>query len=114
MIRDLWKEKDELSCDCGSWAKQTKLKLEGFEVRGWKCKKCGMEFVHPEDAQRILVLNKLRKQAVEVKIGMLGSNQIIRFPKEVSTALNVHSGDTALINIAGKDKFEVQIKHNHK
>jgi len=103
-------DNDELKCDCGSWAKPSKLRLEGKEVRGWKCKKCGMEFIHPEDAQTILYLNKLKKQALEVKIGSLGSNQIIRFPKQVSTALNVHSGDTAAIKVCSDNKLEIQIK----
>jgi len=107
-------EDAKLSCDCGSWAKPTKLKLEGREVRGWKCKKCGMEFIHPEDAQTILYLNKLKKQALEVKIGSLGSNQIIRFPKEVSTALNVHNGDIATIKVCDKNKLEIQIKHRNR
>jgi hypothetical protein len=104
-------DNDELKCDCGSWAKPAKLRLEGKEVRGWKCKKCDMEFIHPEDAQTILYLNKLKKQALEVKIGSLGSNQIIRFPKEVSTALRVHSGDTASIKVCDHDRLEIQIKH---
>ena len=104
-------EDADLKCDCGSWAKPVKLKIEGREIRGWRCKKCGMEFIHPEDAQSTLYLNKLKRQELEVKIGSLGSNQIIRFPKEVSTALRVQSGDTASIKVCGHNRLEIQIKH---
>jgi len=115
MVKDLWKEKDELKCDnCGSWAKPTYLSLEGHKVRGWKCSRCDMEYIHPEDAQKILASNKLRKQMVEVKVGKLGSNQIMRFPQEVTHALNVHAGDLAIIKLSGKDSFQVKIKHAHK
>ena len=43
-------EKNELKCvKCGKWAKPNSFRIEGFKVRGWKCKQCGEGYLHPED-----------------------------------------------------------------
>lgn len=46
------------------------FRMEGFEVRGWKCSKCGEEAFHGEDAEVYLRYKKLlrnRRSVHDVK-----------------------------------------------
>ena len=77
------------------------LKFNEYEVDGWKCS-CGETYYEPEGAQRILLLNKLKKEILQVKLGQIKSNLILRLPKEVERALNLEKGEEVKIKIEGK------------
>lgn len=88
----------KFKCDaCKCVMRQTKLKLEGFQIRAWKCGKCGETLLNPEDAQKMLVFNKLKK-GLPVKVGSLGRSLILRIPKEVAVFYNISKGNWVSIH----------------
>ncbi len=64
-------EKDALPCHkCKGWAEPAKVEVSGHLIRGWRCSKCGEEYLHPIDANKLLKENKAKKQkAVIAKAG---------------------------------------------
>lgn len=42
-------------------------KWKGIPVRGWRCKKCNEEIIHPLDAQKALEIEKARKNVAQKK-----------------------------------------------
>jgi len=87
---------------CGRTALPTKLRFQGTEIDGWKCK-CGEEYFEPEMAERILLLNKIRKQKVQVKVGQVRSNMILRIPKAMADALGIKKGDVVTLTLGEHD-----------
>ena len=62
-----------------------------FRIDGWLCS-CGECYFNPDQAQRILLLNKLKKQVFRLKLNQVRSNLILRIPKEVSDAMSLRDG----------------------
>lgn len=84
---------------CGKKMKYVKeLRFNEFRIDGWKCG-CGEIYYEPEQAQRILLLNKLRKEAIRAKLGRIRSNLILRLPKDVEQALSLKKGEDVLIRV---------------
>lgn len=97
-----------IKCICGKIAKYTKnLKFNGYDIDGWKCNNCKEEYYNPEKAEKILILNKLKKHKFKLKLSQVKSNLILRIPKEVSEALNLHKGEN--VEFALKDSNEIVI-----
>ena len=78
-----------------------KLRFNEYEVEGWQCA-CGETYYESESAQRVLLLNKLKKDTIHVKLGRIRSNLILRLPREVEKALNLEKGEEVKIKIEGK------------
>jgi AbrB family looped-hinge helix DNA binding protein len=98
---------DGMKCvKCGKTAKPASLRFQGQSIGGWKCK-CGEEYFNPEQAQRILLLNKIRKEAFRVKVGKVRSNLIVRIPKSVAEALGLKSGEEVTLKIEGKEDITI-------
>ena len=92
---------------CGSTAVPATLRFQGSEIKGWKCK-CGEEYFEPEMAERILLLNKLKKQKVQIKVGQIRSNMILRIPKAMAEALGIKKGDVVTLTL-GEHEIKVAI-----
>ncbi len=75
---------------------------------GWKCS-CGEEYFNPDEAQKILLLNKILKKQFEVKIGKIRSNLIIRIPTELAQALGLEKGEKVTIKADNMNRFHVKI-----
>jgi antitoxin component of MazEF toxin-antitoxin module len=69
-------------------------------IDGWKCV-CGEVYYRAEQAERILLLNKLRKDALRATLGKIKSNLILRVPKDVEHALGLRQGEEVEIRIEG-------------
>ena len=69
-----------------------------YKIGGWKCP-CGEIYYEPEQAQKILLLNKLKKDAIRAKLGKIRSNLIVRLPKDLENALNLRKGEVVLIKV---------------
>jgi len=82
------------------------LRFNQFKIDGWRCT-CGEEYFNPEQAQKILILNKLKKQKFKLKLSKVKSNLILRIPKEVGYALNLNKGDT--VKLALNEKNEIVV-----
>ena len=92
--------KKGIGCVCGKIAEPKKnLSFNGYKLDGWKCS-CGEIYYEPEQAQRILLINKLRKAKIKVKLGRIKSNLILRIPKDIEKAIGLNKGD----------KLEIQLK----
>ena len=91
---------------CGGTAKKAKLSFQGFVIDGWKCK-CGEEYFDPQQAEKILLFNKLKNSKFKVKIGQIRSNLIVRIPKEVQKALGLEKGEELTLKIPSKQKIEL-------
>ena len=91
------KEIKKMKCQkCGKKMLYVKeLRFNKYKIGGWKCS-CGEVYYNPEQAQKILLLNKLRKETIKAKLGRVRSNLILRLPKEVQTALGLEKGEEVL------------------
>lgn len=84
-----------MKCVCGKIAKYKKhMKFNGYDIDGWECKSCGEAYYNPEKAEKILLINKLKKHRFYLKLSKVKSNLILRIPKEVSEALNLRKGES--------------------
>ena len=91
---------------CGNIAKESKLTFQGFEIDGWKCK-CGEEYFDPIQAEKILLLNKIKNMQFKLKVGQIKSNLIIRIPKEAQKALGLEKGEEIILKVASDKKMEL-------
>ena len=108
MKRDLWDA--EHTCQaCGGQMKKGFMQIEGMKVRMWKCVKCSETDLHPEDAQKMLVFNKIR-HGIPIKVGELGESLIIRFPKEVAEFYKISKGGEVILKGENKDKLELDVQ----
>src|SRR3990167_3823565 len=97
-----------MKCICGKTAKYVKsLKFNNYDIGGWKCGSCGEIYYEPEKAEKILLLNKLKKHKYNLKLSQVKSNLVLRIPKEVSDLLNLRKGGK--IEFSLKDTNEIII-----
>jgi len=100
--------KKGMKCMCGKIAKYVKhLNFNNYDTDGWKCDSCGEVYYNPEKAEKILLLNKLKKHKFHLKLSKVKSNLILRIPKEVSEALNLCKG--AEVEFGLRDTDEIVI-----
>jgi len=101
-------KKEGMKCvSCGKIAKKTKLRFQGTDIDGWKCS-CGEEYFDPEQAQKILLLNRILAKEYKIKLGQIRSNLIIRIPTELAEALDLHKGENILIKAEGSNKLLIE------
>ncbi|MFH0987167.1 MAG: AbrB/MazE/SpoVT family DNA-binding domain-containing protein [Candidatus Micrarchaeota archaeon] len=99
---------DELKCHkCGRKAEPVKVKFQHYDISGWRCRKCGEEYLNPEQAQCILFLNKLKKNGIGVKVGRIRSNLIIRIPKTVEQTLQLKQGEEVKLKVLDQHSFKI-------
>lgn len=77
------------------------IDFNNYKIDGWKCS-CGEVYFDPKQAQRILLLNKLKKESIKVKLGRVRSNLILRVPKSVEEALGLKKGKEVNLKVKGK------------
>ena len=95
-------------CVCGKMAKYVEnLNFNGNVIDGWKCASCGETYYNPDKAERILLINKLKKQKYNLKLSQVKSNLVLRIPKEVSDVLNLRKGGEVEFSL--KDSKEIII-----
>lgn len=82
--------------------------MEGFEIRGWQCKKCDEEAFHGEDAEIYLLYKKLQKEPAKAKVGVLGKSTVLRIRKEIAEALGLEKGREIKIRIEPPRKVVIE------
>ena len=107
MKRDLWDAVHKCT-KCNSSMRKKSLVVEGTNIRGWECVKCKDTVLHPEDAQKMLVLSKL-KRGLSVKIGELGKSLVVRIPKEVAKLYKLSKGEQLTMKAESDTKIELEI-----
>jgi hypothetical protein len=108
MNRDVW-DAEHVCQSCNKKMVKTKVTIEGMPVRAWECKKCNETVLHPEDAQKMLVINKFKK-GVPVRVGQLGEALMIRFPKEFAELYKIEKGRDLMLRADGESTFEVSVE----
>ncbi|MFH0837362.1 MAG: hypothetical protein V1870_04490, partial [Candidatus Aenigmatarchaeota archaeon] len=108
MKRDIW-DAEHRCMKCNSLMRKKEMKIEGMQIRAWKCKQCDEIILHTEDAQKMLVFNKLKK-GIPVKIGALGEALIMRFPKEIADFYNITKGEEITLKAETSTKLELSTK----
>ena len=78
------------------------INFNQYEIDGWRCS-CGEIYYNSDQAQRILLLNKLRKEKIRAKLGRIRSNLIIRLPKDIENALNLKKGEEVTLRIKNQE-----------
>jgi ubiquitin C-terminal hydrolase len=101
-------EKMKLICECGGKTELIETAWKGIRVRAWKCRKCGEELIHPEDAQRALEISRARKKLV-VKLRKVGKSSVITVPQVLKNCYNLSEGRKAEWSVAGKDMFLIKM-----
>ena len=76
------------------------IEFNKHKIDGWKCS-CGEIYFNPEQAQKILLLNQLKKEAIKAKLGKIRSNLILRLPKDIERAFDLEKGEDVLIKVEG-------------
>lgn len=83
---------------CKKLMKSAKVSFNKYKINGWKCS-CGEVYYAPAQAERILLLNKVKKLLYNVKLNKVKSNIILRIPKEVSEALDLQPGGEVKLTV---------------
>lgn len=100
--------KKDMKCVCGGTAiYREHLKFNNCEIDGWVCKNCRETFYNPEKAERILLLNKLKKARYQLKLSKVKSNLVLRIPKEVGEAMNLHKGEEVELRLKQSDEMVI-------
>src|SRR3989344_3739101 len=98
-----------MKCVCGAVAEHAdNLKFNNVSIDGWVCKSCGEVFYNPEKAEKILLLNKLKKMKYHLKLSQVKSNLILRIPKEVGIALSLKKGEEVELALSDKNEIVLQ------
>ena len=97
-----------MKCVCGGIATYHEdLKFNAYDIDGWVCKNCGEIFYNPEKAERILLLNKLKKAKYQLRLSKTKSNLILRIPKEVGDVMNLHKGEEVEFRLKEDDEMAI-------
>ena len=77
------------------------MNFNGYRIDGWKCS-CGEIYYETEQAEKVLLANKLKNEIIKAKLGRIRSNLILRLPKEVESALGLKQGESVIIKLEGE------------
>ncbi|MBU1201362.1 MAG: AbrB/MazE/SpoVT family DNA-binding domain-containing protein [Nanoarchaeota archaeon] len=83
------------------------MKFNSYDIDGWKCTKCKEEYYDPIQAQRILLINKLRDKSYKLSVNKVKSNLVLRIPKDVSDAMGLN--DKSTVDFKLKNNKEIII-----
>src|SRR3989338_6582025 len=92
----------------GDWVK-FRTKFQGVDIDAFKNTKTGEEYFDPDQAEKILLFNKLKERIFTTIAGKIQSNIIIRLPVEVSTSLAIKKGEEVKIKIEDRHKLMLEI-----
>lgn len=101
-----WKE---IPCECGNMASRSTIKYNDYEIRGWICKKCMKEYIHPEDSLKISKIEALKKSGIKVKIRTVGQSLVITLPKELAEVYNLEKGEMVELVPESLKKIEIEL-----
>ncbi len=71
---------------------------------------CGERYYDPERAQRILSLNKMRGEAIDVKLNKTRSNLMLRIPKAFERILGLKEGEHVKLKVTDLKRIEIEAR----
>lgn len=96
-------KKEKIKCTCGKWTKPKMFHIDGFDVRGSECPKCGEGYLNSEDLYLVSEFRKIKDAVLEGKIAKSGNSYVVRLPMELVKAFHMKKGE--------KVKFQVKSPH---
>ncbi|MEK6922245.1 MAG: AbrB/MazE/SpoVT family DNA-binding domain-containing protein [Nanoarchaeota archaeon] len=97
-----------MKCACGKIARYVKnLRFNGFDIDGWRCESCGETYYNPTKAEKIFLLNKLKKMKYHLTLSKVKSNLILRIPKEVGEILGLHKGEKVEFGLGDNNQIVI-------
>ena len=99
---------EEIPCECGGMASRSTVKYKDYKLRGWVCKKCKKEYIHPEDSLKISKLVALKKSRVKVKIRTVGQSLVITLPKKIAELYDLQKGESVELSPETLKKIEIE------
>ncbi len=100
-------KKESVKCVCGEWTTPKMFHIEGFDVRGSECPKCGESYLNGEDAYTLSNFRKIKDMIMECKIAKSGNSYVVRLPIDVVRALRLESGEK--VHLSVKTPHEILI-----
>jgi len=100
---------DELECECGGTMVPKLFNVEGFDVRGWQCKKCD-RIDYSDDMNVVLTIKKFKKRGAILKLRKVGDTVVITIPKEIREALELKEGEDVKLYPLSKKKVMIEIE----
>ena len=102
--------KESIICvRCGKVTKPRMFKIEGLDVRGSECPKCGEGYLNGEDAMKVSEYRKLKDAIMEGKISTAGNSYMLRLPMHLIKALGLAKGRVVKIKVRGPNEIIVTI-----
>ena len=98
-------EKEIVKCICGKWTKPKMFHIEGFDVRGSECPKCGEAYLNGEDSYRLSEFRKVKDAILEGKVSKSGNSYVVRLPIDLVRALKLKKGEKVRLSV--KNKHEI-------
>ncbi len=100
-------KKESVKCICGEWTKPKMFHIDGFDIRGSECPKCGESYLNGEDAYKLSEFRKIKDMILEGKIAKSGNSYVVRLPIDVVRAMGLESGEKIKLSI--KNQHEILI-----
>ena len=106
--KDLRKE-GIICVSCGTATKPRMFKIEGLDVRGSECPKCGEGYLNGEDAMKVSEYRKLKDEIMEGKISTAGNSYVLRLPIDLIRGLGLTKGKVVKIKVRGPKEVVMTI-----
>lgn len=100
---------DELDCECGGTMRPKLFNVEGFDVRGWQCQKCG-RIDYSDDINVVLAVKKFKKEGASLKLRKVGDTMVITIPKEIRQGLHLKEGEEVKMYPLSNKKVMIEIE----
>lgn len=92
-----------IQCECGKKMHSMTTLWKEISVRGWRCKSCHEEVLHPLDAQRALEIDRARKKhLLTVKVRRVGKSTVVTVPSSIVAMENLKEGQKIEWTIEGR------------
>jgi len=85
------------------------ISFNQYKISGWICKSCGEIYFDADEAQRILVLNKLKNKSFKLSLNKVKSNLILRIPKEISEVMNLETKKKVNLKLINKEEMKISV-----
>lgn len=98
-------KKEIVKCECGEWTENRIFHIDGFDVRGSECPKCGEAYLNGEDSQKLSEFRKVKNAVLDGKISKSGNSYVVRLPIDLVRAFGLEKGETVRLSV--KNSHEI-------
>ena len=102
-------KKESVKCICGEWTTPKMFHIDGFDIRGSECPKCGESYLNGEDAYKLSEFRKIKDMILEGKIAKSGNSYVVSLPIDVVRAMGLESGEKIKLSIKNQHEILISI-----